>query len=139
MTSSVLRSSIVLETHELCCHRAFLVTQRGIILHNALFDQVIELGDVRAVYLNPSEAHTANRYPLSPILSRYRRQNGRVPKFLLIVARSCFAVCTLNFPGSVHTYLTGKLKFDSPKRNFLIVEFYFGVVRTFALRQEMMS
>ena len=38
-----------------------------------------------------NECHTANRYLLSPIRSRYRRQNGSVPKFFVIELSSDFA------------------------------------------------
>jgi hypothetical protein len=38
--------------------------------------------------------HTASKYLLSPTRSRYRRQKGIVPKFLLMVFKSDFAVAS---------------------------------------------
>lgn len=44
------------------------------------------------------------RYPLSPSRSRYRLQNGKVPKLLLIVFRSDFAV-SLRRPVALYSFL----------------------------------
>lgn len=40
-------------------------------------------------------SRTANKYLVSPMRSKYRRQNGKVPKFLLIVFNNDFAEVSL--------------------------------------------
>lgn len=76
-------------THKLCSHRARDITKRRIVLHYTLRYKVIEL------YITPlnlafqngegEEILTASKYLDSPMRSRYRRQNGKVPKVFVMV------------------------------------------------------
>lgn len=74
---------------------ALLVNQRRVVLDNASLDEVAQLGDVsyyprelKTMILTPS------RYFSCPILSKYRRHHGRVPKFFLMTLSSGLAEAT---------------------------------------------
>lgn len=75
--------------------RALLVDQRGVVLDNASLDEVAQLyvvsdhsPEAKAMVLTPS------RYFSCPILSKYRRHHGRVPKFFLMTLSSGLAEAT---------------------------------------------
>lgn len=87
------------EAYILGCHRTSLVNERRIILHDPLCHKVVELSKTCPSVLgcpHRTAERTARRYLLSPARSRYRLQNGRVPKFLLILDKSDLADVNLH-------------------------------------------
>lgn len=94
------------DTHELCSHCTAYIAQGRVVLYNTLRDQVVKLrGDQPCMSRTREKTRTANKYLLSPIRSKYRRQNGNVPKFLLIDFNSDLAEVSLTIE-----YQTGARK-----------------------------
>lgn len=67
--------------------RAFDIAQRRVSLDDAARYEIVQLRHV-SIGFHPTELYdmwlTPRRYFSCPSRSRYRRQNGSVPKFLLI-------------------------------------------------------